>query len=318
MRRLAFACLLLLAAPADALGAGGPVPPVQGGVGVSLPGGPVRYVAVKVRGGTLVERVRTRDGRLERSRFFRSDLGIPAVTFDGTTTGLSGDGRTLVLANMIRHYPPRRTELVVLDTRTLRARWARVFSSYFAVDAVSPDGRWLYLIRYPSANDPFRYEVRTFDVLRQRLLPDPVVDPREPDEKMTGIPIARTVSAHGRWAYTLYQKQNGGAFIHALDTLGRTAACIDLPSSLTGDMGSEHLRLAADGRTLLVETAARAQAVVDTATLKVREPGEPAAAPAPRPDPPAEGDSPWVLVLIPLAALAALPALRRRRHRLGS
>jgi hypothetical protein len=318
MRRLALACLLVLAVPATAFGAGGPVPPIQDGPGVSLPGAPVRYMAVKVRGGTLVERVRTSDGRLEHSRFLPDDLGIPGVTFDGTTTGLSGDGRTLVLSNMIRRYPPRRTELVVLDTRRLEVLWARLFSSYFAVDAVSPDGHWIYLLRYPSANDPFRYEVRVFDVRRQRLLLDPVVDPREPDEKMTGIPIARTVSAHGRWAYTLYQKQNGGAFIHALDTVGRTAACIDLPSRLTGDMGSEHLQLDADGRTLLVETAAGAQAVVDTATFKVRAPGEPASAPAPRPDPPAEGDSPWVLVLIPLAALAALPALRRRRHRLGS
>ena len=317
MRRLALACLLLLAAPAGALAAGGPVPPVQGGAGVSLPGAPVRYVAVKVRGGTLVERVRTTDGRLERSRFLTLDLGVPGVSFDGTTTGLSGDGRTLVLASMIRRYPPRHTELVVLDTERLRVRSVHRFASYFAVDAVSPDGRWVYLLRYPSANDPFRYEVRTFDLRRQRLLPEPVVDPREPDEKMTGIAITRTVSAHGRWAYTLYQKQNGEAFIHALDTVGRTAACIDLPS-VTGDMSSERLRLDADGRTLRVETAGETQAIVDAATFEVRSPEQERPA-APRPDPPARGDSPWVLVLIPLAAaLAALPALRRRRHRLGS
>ena len=48
-----------------------------------------------------------------------------------------------------------------------------------------------------------------------------------PDEQMGGLPMTRAFSRDGRWAYTLY---GGGAetFIHALDTVGRTAACIDL------------------------------------------------------------------------------------------
>jgi MYXO-CTERM domain-containing protein len=319
MRRLALACLVLLAVPAGAHASGGPAPPVQGGAGVTLPGSAVRYVAVQVRGGTLVERVSTRDGALERSRFLGSDLGVPGVSFDGSTTGLSGDGRTLVLTSVIRAYPPKRTTLVGLDTGRLHVAWSRSLRGFFAVDAVSPDGRWVYVIRYPSGNDPFRYEVRTFDVRGQRLLPDPVVDPREPDEKMTGMPLTRAVGAGGRWAYTLYQKQDGTGFVHALDTAGRTAACIDLPTIASG-VSSTHLRIGGGGRTLLVESSAGPQAVVDTTSFAVRHPdaGTPDPAPAPQPEPPAEGDSPWVLLLLPLAALAALPALRRRRHRLGT
>jgi MYXO-CTERM domain-containing protein len=127
------------------------------------------------------------------------------------------------------------------------------------------------------------------------------------------------VSADGRWAYTLYLKQDGTGFVHALDTAGRTAACIDLPN-IAPDVASAHLRLDGGGRTLLVESSAGPQAVVDTTTFAVRHPdaGRPDPAPAPAPEPPAEGDSPWVILLLPLAALAALPALRRRRHRLGS
>ena len=44
---------------------------------------------------------------------------------------------------------------------------------------------------------------------------------------MAGFPMARMVSPNGRWAYTLYA---GGeeTFIHALDTQGATAVCVDL------------------------------------------------------------------------------------------
>ena len=44
---------------------------------------------------------------------------------------------------------------------------------------------------------------------------------------MAGQPVAREMSPDGRWAYTLY---GGGeeTFIHALDTEGETAVCIDL------------------------------------------------------------------------------------------
>ena len=73
-----------------------------------------------------------------------------------------------------------------------------------------------------------------------------------------------------------------------------------------------------DGRTLLVQSPAGTQALVDTTTFAVRHPASAPAPAAPPSEPPAEGDSPWVLLLLPLAALAALPALRRRRHRLGS
>ena len=96
----------------------------------------------------------------------------------------------------------------------------------FTVDAISPDGRSLYVIEYPG-EDLLDYHVRMLDTRTGRLDPRAVVDPRNPDEQMGGMPMARAVSRDGRWAYTLY---SGGeeTFIHALDTVGRTAACIDL------------------------------------------------------------------------------------------
>ena len=46
---------------------------------------------------------------------------------------------------------------------------------------------------------------------------------------MAGTPMTRTTSADGRWVYTLYQKPSGEPFVHALDTVGGAAYCIDLP-----------------------------------------------------------------------------------------
>src|SRR4051794_18366436 len=239
-------CGLGLVLPTAARAVGGPVPPVVGGAGLSAPGGDVKYVALASAGGTVLERVRRTDRAVLRSVFLRARLGVPGAAFDGTTTGLSADGRTLVLTPVWRAYAPRGTHLTLIDAARLRVRATIRLAGTFTVDAISPDGRWLYLLRYRSAADPLHYQVRAFDLRTRTLLARPIVDPREPDEKMLGIPMARTTGAGGRWVYTLYQRADGRLFIHALDTSGRTAACIDLPPAASPDSGSNGLRL--DGR----------------------------------------------------------------------
>ena len=105
---------------------------------------------------------------------------------------------------------------------TLHGRW-----SY---DALSPDGRILYAIQYLGTGANPRYSVRVGQP-RQRGSHSAcsLVDKREPDEEMNGSPWARVRSANGAWAYTLYAKPNGTGFVHALDTAGRRAFCVDLP-----------------------------------------------------------------------------------------
>src|SRR5439155_1595266 len=110
--------------------------------------------------------------------------------------------RMLVLAGAISRYPVARTRLLVLDARRLRARARIVLPGAFAVDAISPTGRWLYLIHSTSSRDTTRYDVRAYDVPGHHLVAAPVVDPRERDEAMRGLPMTRAVSADGRWAYT--------------------------------------------------------------------------------------------------------------------
>ena len=79
--------------------------------------------------------------------------------------------------------------------------------------------------------------------------------------------MTRTTSADGRWVYTLYSPAKDVPFIHALDTTGRTAACIDLPM-VSNDFDGVHLRLAAG--TLVVTGPRGPEAFVDTHTFAVR------------------------------------------------
>jgi len=313
MRRLLVigSCVLGIAAHA-AQGAGGPVPPVQGGAGVSAPSGSSNYVAVRAGNDTVLQRIRRGSGFVERSRLIAGSYGIPGAAYDGSNTGLSFNERTLVLAGL--RSGPARTPLLVLDARSLRPRSRIVLPGYFTVDAISPGGRWLYLIRYRSvsAND---YEVRAYDLARGRLTGAPIVDPREPDEKMQGLPITRTVSADGRWAYTLYADPEGEPFIHALDTERRTAACIDLDELTTDDVGEAKLALGAGS--LRVEGPGGPLTVVDTRTFAVRRPAAQAApAPTRRAASPDDGGGvPWAFAFVALVPLAGLAVVaRRRRH----
>src|SRR3954454_24500257 len=312
-----------LAAPAGAGAAGGPVMPVQGGPVGTVPASAARYVAVGARHETVVEQVLRGEGGVGRTRALDGVWGVPAITFDQDTTGLSADGRTLVLGEIATRFPIRRARLAVLDARRLTVRRRIALPGWFTVDAISPDGRSLYLIHY-LRQDGSGYEVRAYDLVRRRLVAAPVVDPREAGEKMQGIALRRAMSADGRFAYTLYQRPEGAPFIHALDTVAGTAACIDVPSLGAADLGSARLTPPAGGRPLIVRVPQRAAVAVDVATRRVHtvtgpRPQPAAAAPAPAAASPDRGAA--VGDLAALAALAAAALLvgalvtvsRRRR-----
>jgi hypothetical protein len=299
---------------------------VQGGTGVSVPGAGVRYAAVAGAGGTIVERVRVGGAEPEAVLRLPGDWGIPAAAYDNTTTGLSADGRTLVVAPAMPDQIPTRTRLTVLDTSPLRVRSRVEVPGYASVDAISPDGRWLYLTVYKP--DLVGYAVRAYDLAERRLLPEPVVDPSEPDEQMQGLPMTRTMSADGRWAYTLYMRPEGEPFVHALDTSGRTAACIDLPALEGRDLSGTRLELRDGGGILAVVSNAGVQARIDLRKVAARHaPAAPAAAgggaggaggPASRAD--GDGGLPvWPLLAAAVGVLAvATLAMGRRRRALGS
>ncbi len=302
---------LLSATPAHA--AGGPVPPAFGGAGVSAPGGGDNFVALYAGADrTVITRIRRSDGSVGRTRVIRGTFGVPGVTYDGINTGLSADGGTLVLSSGFNARSPN-TELRVLDARTLRTRQNITLRGMNTVDAISPDGRWLYLVDYKNGAAT-SYDVRAYDLERHRLLAKTIVDPREPAEKLQGIPLTRVSSEDGRWAYTLYTGEE--PFIHALDTEGRTAVCIDLPQSVATDPAGVHMTLAGDQLTL---TGSRPLAHVDLKSYKVSEaaaatPAPPKATATPKPAAPADSGPSIVLWLLPLVALGVVAVFARQRR----
>src|SRR6185437_1960059 len=260
------ALCLAMAVPPGALAAGGPVPPVQNSY-IGMPGSPYRYGAFPANGDTVVKEQKAGTGTAAPALRIHGRYGIPGVDYSGSMTGLSADGRTLILAQ-IPAGTPHATRLLVLRTPQLTIRTTLTLPPWSTVDAISPDGRWLYLIHYASS-DITKYEVLAYDLPAHRLLPQPVVDPRERDEAMIGIPINRVTGAGGRWAYTLYMRPSGIPFIHALDTTHHRAVCIDLRPLANIDITSAHLVLGPGGTTLRVDIGGVNSAAVDTHTFRV-------------------------------------------------
>ena len=239
------------------------------GVGAKTDG--VRFVAFGMPKSTIVAAVRAGDGRVLRSKVLRGFYGVPLVSYDGTAGGLSGDGETLVLTS----YGPLpgeagKTSIVVLGTRTLSVRRNLVLNGSWSYDAISPDASTLYLVEHISAGQNPSYRVRALSLPEGRLLARPVVDTKVNAALMRGQPATRATSAGGRWAYTLYARQQAVPFIHALDTERKQAYCIDVPVRL--DQGRQMgLRLKLDGRKLLVRDVRTPVAIVDTRSFVVKQ-----------------------------------------------
>jgi hypothetical protein len=267
-------CSAGAAGPAKADGL--PVVSVDAGpTGIGTADEALRFVTVPAGSDTVLARVAQRGGRIEASRLLRGSFTIPAVAYDGSASGLSADGRTLVLIAPRSSFPRARTALTVLDAPRLRTRRVIRLRGDFSFDALSPDGARLYLIQYVAPKDPTRYLVREYDLRSGRLLPHPVVDPTEPDEDMRGSPITRAPSPDGRWAYTLYDGAGGTPFVHALDTAAGAARCIDLHLLARRDVAAARLSVSADGARVSVVDGDGPAAVIDAATFRVSAPFAP-------------------------------------------
>jgi hypothetical protein len=253
---------------------------------------PYRYVALAPRARhplTVVERIDLRDSTIDRWWYLRGSWYLPAVASDGTAAGFA-DGK-LVLTTSPRRYPPKRTGFAVLDTRLFlrhpqtgdAPRHAIVrfgLRGAWGFDALSPDASRMYLIHnFFGPKRRGRYEVRALDLGTRRLLPHPIVDPEEPDERMQGSAVSRVANRDGRWAYTLYTGSEE-TFLHALDTVHGRAVCVDLPQLDELSLREPfqlRLALSADGTEILVHSRDTKDApdgtllTIDTKTFAVHQ-----------------------------------------------
>jgi hypothetical protein len=298
-----------------------PVPLDQRQIGITDSAGDIRYHAVEAGDGTALIRQRS-DGLILRSRFIDGRWGIPAVAYDGTSSGLSDDGDTLALIQPRAAFPRADTPLLTFDAVSLRITDRIALDGDFSFDAISPDGETIYLIHYLDRRDPTKYEVRSYDLGRGRLDPKPIVDPNEEGDEMYGSPMTRAISPDGRWAYTLYDGAQH-PFIHALDTERGAAVCIDLDPGAVPPRRLFRMNLdpSPDGSTVTVTDPKEGPvAIVDTKSFEVSEsPAEPPAADGASDH---SGGAPWLLIGLGAlgAAGAALAVVRwpRRPADIGS
>ncbi len=90
--------------------------------------------------------------------------------------------------------------------------------------------------------------MKAYDLKAGELVPGVIADKSQAGWLMAGYPVARATSTGGRWVYTLYQQPDNYPFVHALDTVSRTAICIGLPwewatAGASGEIGRATLSL---------------------------------------------------------------------------
>jgi len=271
------------------------------------------YIAQPSDEGVNLARVDTAGGGTVTAHSNYGGFTIPTVALDKSTSGLSADGNTLVLAEPLAGLGAASSRFDVLKATSLRVRESVSLRGSYSFDAISPDGNLIYLIEYTNPANPSQYLVRAYDVQAGHLLRKPVIDPSEAGQPMTGKPVTRAMSPNGQWAYTLYQGSDEGPFVHALDTSGRSAKCIDLDGlNLPTNLSGSRLVVSGDGDRLTILRHGSELGAIDTDTFAVSPPSTPS-----------NGHGfPWVLIAI-LALVAAAGAgitsrVVRRRRRVAS
>ncbi len=176
----------------------------------------------------------------------------------GYLAGVSVDGSRAVLDRAAK----RGTVLTIVSLRSRRTVTLR--GNDWGFDALA--GQKLYLLRYLRNG----YQVRLYDLASNRLVAQPLKDPHE-SALIWGTAWGRISSPDGRYVFTLYVAQDGGAMVHELDVRHATARCVELPGSGDFNRGTSYtLQISRDGRTLWAVSPGFGRVVaIDVASARV-------------------------------------------------
>ena len=187
------------------------------------------YVVVKGTTNGTLKAIQPSSGRTLAEIQIPGGFLLPDLTGLGPTAGLSPNGRWLALVRQLFDLHGTTTS-VLLGESSLTQPFRQVdFTGDFSFDALSNDGRSLYLIQ--KLRDANHYQVRLYDIAGRALAPAAVVDKREPNEPMNGVRGDSVAAQAGNTAYTVYLRDKG-PFIHALPLAQPFAFCVDLPTKL--------------------------------------------------------------------------------------
>jgi len=213
---------------------------------------------------------------------------LPTVGLDPVPAGRSLDGSTIALVEGTYDPSAGTSRFAIVEHHLLDAvstvgdaplRLVRVIElpGAFEYDALSPDGRILYVVQHLDAKDGGRYQVRAVDVAAGVMRDGVIVDKGNPDETMAGSPIAQ-VRRPGGLVLTLYRGPDH-PFIHALNSAEAWAICIDLPAAGAATAGEADagaaldwgLTVSANGGAVYAVNASLGLAVdIDPSALAVR------------------------------------------------
>lgn len=193
------------------------------------------YVATAEGPVTRISALDLRTGWQVRSTTVDGTLTLPSIGVDAVPVGLSGDGRSLILAvqpgllgkgGESPMVGDLRSRFAVLGTDLTASARMIDLAGRFSFDALSPDGQVLYLVEHVPADSPTGYQVRAYDVALGALRDGVIVDKTAGALLMQGTPVTQLRSATGGWIYTLYRNRANGPFIHALNAADGWALCL--------------------------------------------------------------------------------------------
>ena len=148
---------------------------------------------------------------------------------------------------------PSRFVTLPLDTDKTHAKVIDLSKDgTFSFDALSTDGKLLYLSQAADATGQPVDKIRAYDIVRGSLEPRPR---RRQDRRLGGderhASVARVRSKDGSGVYTVYEGPEH-PFVHALLTDMQISVCIDLPAepATGGATGKWTIELSDDGRVL--------------------------------------------------------------------
>lgn len=183
------------------------------------------YSATVKDGKTRVDARFVEDTSYAQTWNLEGAWAIPTIGLARTPAGLSADGTTLVLVDA--QPSANATHFAILGTQSSAPARIVSLSGRYTFDAISPDGSRIFVIEYHDA--PAGYFVRSVNARTGVLDPGTIVDKRNLDEVMAGTALQQADGMNGT-VLTLYQGPDH-PFVHLLQTVDRTAWCIDLPDA---------------------------------------------------------------------------------------
>jgi DNA-binding beta-propeller fold protein YncE len=221
------------------------------------------FIVTQLTGSAQLKAIDPASGQTIAQTTIPAGYALPNIAFQGPTAGLSPNGQWLALTSQTQPSAGAINTNFLVGSSALTGSFKTItVKGDFVFDALSNDGKSLYLIQ--KMKDPNHYQVRLYDVAAGSLMPQVVIDKREPSEPMNGIRGDSVADPAGNYVYTVYIRQ-AGPFIHALPLDQPIAWCVDLPSKAPNNVEQQFhwaLALSHDGRIYAVNSSLNTVAVM--------------------------------------------------------